>query len=74
MPRARRLLLILLGAASLAALAGAGSAAAKTVWLCKPGLAGNPCLDSLTTTVIEADGSMRTERTRRARRPKIDCC
>ena len=73
MPRARRLLLILLGAACLAALAGAGNAAAKTVWLCKPGLADNPCLDSLTTTVIEADGSTRTERTRRARRPKIDC-
>ncbi|MET0511953.1 MAG: DUF3089 domain-containing protein [Thermoleophilaceae bacterium] len=73
MPRARRLLLTLLGAACLAALAGAGNAAAKTVWLCKPGLADNPCLDSLTTTVIEADGSTRTERTRRAPRPKIDC-
>ena len=73
MPRARRLLLTLLGAACLAALAGARNAAAKTVWLCKPGLADNPCLDSLTTTVIEADGSTRTEKTKSARRPKIDC-
>ena len=73
MPRTRRLLLALVGGACLAVLAGAPNAAAETVWLCKPGLADNPCLDSLTTTVIEADGSTRTERTKRARRPKIDC-
>jgi pimeloyl-ACP methyl ester carboxylesterase len=49
------------------------SAAAKTVWLCKPGLATNPCLAPLTTTVIDADGPAGVERTRRARRPEIDC-
>ena len=51
----------------------ARTAGAKTKWLCKPGLADNPCLDSLTTTVVAPDGSTRVERTRRARRPKIDC-
>lgn len=49
------------------------SAAARTVWLCKPGLAKNPCLAPLTTTVIDADGPTGVERTRRARRPEIDC-
>jgi Protein of unknown function (DUF3089) len=53
--------------------AGAADATAKTVWLCKPGLAGNPCARSLTTTVLKADGSRGVERARRARRPKIDC-
>jgi hypothetical protein len=57
----------------VALLAGAGTASAKTVWLCKPGLAVNPCARSLTTTVVEADGSQSTERTRRPRKPKIDC-
>jgi hypothetical protein len=41
------------------------SAAAKSVWLCKPGLAKNPCLAPLTTTVIDADGPAGVERTRR---------
>jgi hypothetical protein len=68
----RRLLpLILLGAGVL--LVAAPAAAARTVWLCKPGLAANPCLADLTTTVVEGDGSTRVERTRRARRPRIDC-
>jgi Protein of unknown function (DUF3089) len=57
----------------LALSAGAADATAKTVWLCKPGLAGNPCARSLTTTVMKADGSQSLERARRARRPRIDC-
>jgi pimeloyl-ACP methyl ester carboxylesterase len=48
-------------------------AAAKTVWLCKPGLAKNPCLAPLTTTLIDSDGPAGVERVRRARRPKVDC-
>ena len=50
-----------------------GTASAKTVWLCKPGLAENPCARSLTSTLVRADGSQTTERTRRPRRPRIDC-
>ena len=48
-------------------------ASAKTVWLCKPGLAENPCLAPLTTTVIGASGPASVERVKRARRPAIDC-
>ena len=54
-------------------LAVCAPASAKTVWLCKPGLAENPCLAPLTTTVIEADGPPSVERVGRARRPAIDC-
>jgi hypothetical protein len=61
-------------AACLAALlVVCAPASAKTVWLCKPGLAKNPCLAPLTTTALEADGTAETQRVRRARRPKIDC-
>ena len=57
--------------ACLALTAGVtGTASAKTVWLCKPGLAENPCARSLTSTVVGADGSHTTERTRRPRRPE----
>jgi Protein of unknown function (DUF3089) len=48
-------------------------ASARTVWLCKPGLAKNPCAAPLDTTVFGADGETRTEQVRRARRPEIDC-
>jgi Protein of unknown function (DUF3089) len=59
--------------AALLALCAAAPAVAKTVWLCKPGLAKNPCLAPLTTTLIDADGPAGVERVRRARRPKVDC-
>jgi hypothetical protein len=63
-----------LAAACLAALPVLCSpASAKTVWLCKPGLAENPCLAPLTTTLIDADGPAGVERIQRARRPEIDC-
>ena len=35
-------------------VAGAPS---NTVWLCRPGLADNPCESDLTTTVVSADGT-----------------
>lgn len=60
----------------LGALASAGSAHAAdpTVWLCRPGLAPNPCAPSLTTTRITAAGSVRGPVTvRKDTRPKADC-
>jgi pimeloyl-ACP methyl ester carboxylesterase len=66
----RRLIPLLLLAAGLLL---AAPASARTVWLCKPGLANNPCLESLTTTVLEGDGSTRVQRTRLAHRPEVDC-
>lgn len=52
----------------------AGSASAKTVWLCKPGKADNPCDVSLTTTLLSPSGKkLGVQRIRRPRRPKFDC-
>ena len=48
-----RLLLVCLGACALALLASA-PASAKVVWLCKPGMADNPCAPSLETTRFAA--------------------
>lgn len=46
----------------------------KTVWLCKPGLADNPCKPGLDTTVYSpAQEQLRVERVRRERRPEFDC-
>ena len=53
----RRVRLLLVAVVALA-LAGAlaSSAAAKTVWLCKPGKADNPCDVSLNTTLLSPTG------------------
>jgi hypothetical protein len=44
-----------------------------TVWLCRPGLAADPCTSDLTTTVIARDGASRVEHARSAPDPAIDC-
>jgi DUF3089 family protein len=44
-----------------------------TVWLCRPGLAGDPCTANLTTTVVARDGATSIERARPAGEPPIDC-
>jgi len=43
------------------------------VWLCKPGLADNPCLSGLTATAVAADGTKTVERSQPAPDPKVDC-
>jgi hypothetical protein len=63
----RALLLAIVVAAGWAA-----SADARTVWLCRPGLAANPCEVDRTATAVAADGSETVERFRADRRP-IDC-
>jgi hypothetical protein len=45
----------------------------STVWLCRPGLATDPCTSNLTTTVITRDGRRRIARARPARDPSVDC-
>jgi hypothetical protein len=53
---------------------GSGSAAAKTLWLCKPGLADNPCEPGLATTIFSPAGAkLGVERIKPARSPKVDC-
>jgi hypothetical protein len=68
-----RAVLTVLVVALVAWSASVSTASADTVWLCKPGLADNPCLDELTTTVVKPSGAARVERSRPARRPRIDC-
>jgi hypothetical protein len=45
----------------------------STVWLCRPGLAKNPCTAPLTTTVVRANGSRSIQTARPAENPPIDC-
>jgi hypothetical protein len=55
---------------------GASSTAdvpADTVWLCRPGLAGNPCAGDLSATAIAADGSTSVQPAAPAKNPPIDC-
>ncbi len=44
-----------------------------TVWLCRPGLAGDPCAGDLTTTVIDSKGGRSVSRLTAAADPPIDC-
>jgi hypothetical protein len=49
------------------------SVASNTVWLCKPGIANNPCEGDLTATVVHADGSTSIEKAQSAKNAPIDC-
>jgi hypothetical protein len=44
-----------------------------TVWLCRPGLADNPCLTGLATTAVRPSGAKRIERARPAANAPVDC-
>jgi hypothetical protein len=64
---------VVLLAAVLGALCAAPSASAKTVWLCRPGLAADPCNGSLSTTVFTSyGGSGKVTAPKRGKRA-IDC-
>jgi hypothetical protein len=76
-PLARWWRAIALAALSLAAL-GAGavaasSASAESTWLCRPGLASNPCLSSEETTIELDGGGTFVEHAQPANDPPIDC-
>jgi hypothetical protein len=74
MSRSSLLRTALAAALSLTVLVPAAAQAAEpTVWLCKPGLADNPCLQSLTTTVQLPGGRRTTEHTPATRGGRIDC-
>ena len=47
--------------------------AAGTVWLCRPGIVGNPCTISLTSTVVPASGARTVEETAAATNSPFDC-
>jgi hypothetical protein len=58
---------------SAAATAPAASAASKTVWLCRPGQADDPCTSDLSSTTVTAKGSARKEAASPATSSKVDC-
>jgi Protein of unknown function (DUF3089) len=69
----RRLLAAAACAAALVCLCASG-ASAKTTWLCKPGLAHNPCATGLGTTVLSPTAEVQGMLTpAKAKHPKIDC-
>ena len=43
------------------------------MWLCRPGLPGDPCLGDLTATELRPDGTRAVERHVAAAAPKVDC-
>ena len=70
----RAWLLAALGAAALIVPAvTAGAAWAETTWLCKPGLAQDPCESSELTTVEKGDNTVSVEQAQPASNPPIDC-
>jgi hypothetical protein len=70
----RALALAALSVAALAASAvAATTASAETTWLCKPGIASNPCLSSEEATVELGNGSSFIEHAKPAKNPPVDC-
>jgi hypothetical protein len=72
--------LVALSALIALAAVGAGPAASRdsahaksTVWLCKPGLANDPCTSSLATTVVKASGSTSVANAKPATASGFDC-
>jgi hypothetical protein len=64
------------GAARGSAAGGSGAAqpdAAGTVWLCRPGMANNPCTTPLDATVIQATGAPSVRHITPAVNSKFDC-
>jgi Protein of unknown function (DUF3089) len=49
------------------------TSAQGTVWLCRPGLADDPCTKSLDTTTVAADGSQTTEEAAPSTNSPYDC-
>ncbi len=69
-----RLLPVLLPAALMLAALAPPAGAAKTVWLCKPGVQPDPCTPGLSTTVYSPSGrAVAVTHPRPLRRPIADC-
>jgi hypothetical protein len=65
---------VLVVALAFVLVAAAGSAAARTVWLCRPGQSPNPCNVGLATTVFSPTlHKLRVIHPARTRKPAIDC-
>jgi hypothetical protein len=74
--RRARTLAAVAGAVLVVSALSAAAATAEspsTVWLCKPGLASNPCLSDQTATVQLANGGSFVQHARPAGDPAVDC-
>jgi len=60
-------------AATSTATGAPASSPSSTVWLCRPGLAHNPCTGSLAATVVHPDGTRTVQRATPASHPRVDC-
>lgn len=60
-------------ASSTTTVATGSADAAGTVWLCRPGLADDPCTANLTATAVRADGKRSVQHAAPASNPPIDC-
>src|ERR687887_1912759 len=72
----RRAWIVVVLAAALGCLSVTSAAAARdtTVWLCKPGIADNPCKPGFGTTTVSPTGQVGEARDVKAdRRRKADC-
>ena len=75
----RRLIGATVIAWSLVMLGASGASAATkpdtwgTVWLCRPGLASNPCTSDRTATVVSRSGASRVQKSKASKTPPIDC-
>ena len=74
MAATRRLIIACLATTACLLALPAVSGAAKPLWLCKPGLADNPCEPKLTTTLLSPTGQeLGTEKVKQAKRRRVDC-
>jgi hypothetical protein len=71
--RALALVAIAVSGLTAAAVAAPPAQAQESLWLCRPGLAVNPCLSDQTATVELGNGFSFLQRARPAARPPIDC-
>lgn len=64
----------LAGVAATAATPAGAQAQPKTVWLCRPDMADNPCEPDLTTTRYDSSGRvLAVDAVKKATNPKVDC-
>jgi hypothetical protein len=61
------------GQESEAGIPAASADAAGTVWLCRPGLANDPCTANLDTTIVPAQGAPRVQDSTPAAHSPFDC-
>ncbi|MBV8597834.1 MAG: DUF3089 domain-containing protein [Actinobacteria bacterium] len=69
----RRAVLLALACIALAGCGGARHTAGRTVWLCRPGLADDPCAGDLSATVVSPGGAAHVERVSSAADAPVDC-